>query len=78
MIKEEKYDEALGIINKAQKIYSCDDFNALEDEIMDEKSFIHKISSSFTDLSEGLVAGWKQEVDSVKNEGTKSYIIKSG
>ena len=78
LIKEEKYDEALGIINKAQKIYSCDDFNALEDEIMDEKSFIHKISSSFTDLSEGLVAGWKQEVDSVKNEGTKSYIIKSG
>ena len=78
LIEEEKYDEALEVIDDAKNICDREELAYFEDKVKDEKSIFHKGISAAADVCNGIALGWKEEVAEVKRDGTAAYVYKSG
>ena len=77
--ENKKYKEALEIIDNAQQVYECEEFNELEVIVKKQRNPAYRLTKNIQEKIQGTLSGWDFETFDVKSagEGAKKYIEKS-
>lgn len=80
LCEEEKYKEAIDVLEKALDAYECDEFSYLLESTKEQKSKLYKLKNDIVDKVKSLTDGWTAEEFDVKQAAndTGAYILKSG
>lgn len=76
--EKEKYDEALNELDKARKIYPCENFDALYKDIESKSSKLLWLKNKVIDFKGSVVGFFQKDVEEVKRDGGIAYVKKSG
>ena len=80
LCEEEKYKEAIDVLEKALDAYECEEFSYLLESTKEQKSKLYKLKNDIVDKVKALTDGWTAEEFDVKQAAndTGAYILKSG
>jgi len=80
LCEEEKYKEAIDVLEEAIEQYECDEFNYLLESTKEQKSVLYKLKNDLVAKVKSITAGWTEEEFDVKQAAndTGAYIVKSG
>lgn len=80
LCEEERYKEAINVLEEALEQYECDEFNYMLESTKEQKSKLYKLKNDIVAKVKTLTAGWTEEEFDVKQAAndTGAYIVKSG
>lgn len=80
LCEEEKYKDAVAIVEQAVQKYDCEEFHLLLESIKEQKSFLYRFKNNLVEKFTAAAQGWNSEEFNVKQAAasTGDYIVKSG